>query len=221
MAVLSTRAILSCLGHPDKASIVGDLFGFSFVPKPLSLRRQIELMRGKHFHVNLILVGEFSWQDWRKTSYSIQTAREIFAQVDLGIGKLEWYGISSQDAGSLAVIDSNSEAEDLTQDWTVPNNAHDLFVVKQMNGADGWSAVKGSCDKNAKGMNGSVVSLNGSDNNAGNTFAHEMGHYLGLKHISDTGNFIGGDGGSNSWTGIHDWQGDTMKSHCWVQNGCQ
>jgi hypothetical protein len=218
---ISTTNILNCLGFsPNKASIVGNLFGFTFVPKPLSLRRQLELMQGKHFHVNLILVGDFSWEEWRKTYYSIQTAREIYAKVDFGIGKLEWYGISASDAGSYTIIDNQSEAEGLTSDWTVPNNAHDLFVVIQMNGADGWSAVGGSCDKNVEGMTGSVVSLNGSDDNAGNTFAHEMGHYLGLGHIKDVGNFIGGNGGSNSWTGIYGWQGDEMKKHCWVHTGC-
>jgi Pregnancy-associated plasma protein-A len=65
-------------------------------------------------------------------------------------------------------------------------------------------------------MTGSVVSLNGSLANAGNTFAHEMGHYLGLSHIADADNFIGGNGSSNSNTHIHAWQGDSMKKHCFV-----
>jgi membrane peptidoglycan carboxypeptidase len=85
-----------------------------------------------------------------------------------------------------------------------------------MNGADGWSAVSGSCDKNSKGMTGSVVSLNGSLANSSNTFAHEMGHYLGLDHIAASDNFIGNNGASNSNTNIFDWQGNKMKSHCFV-----
>ena len=65
-------------------------------------------------------------------------------------------------------------------------------------------------------MTGSVVSLNGNLANSGNTFAHEMGHYLGLKHIAAADNFIGNNGASNSNTNIFDWQGTTMKAHCFV-----
>ena len=99
---------------------------------------------------------------------------------------------SAADAGGKAIIDSSSEAQDLTADWTVPNGSLDLFVVQVVNGASGWSPVGGSCDKDSKGMTGSVVSLEGGKDYAGNTFAHEMGHYLGLDHVAESGNFIGG-----------------------------
>lgn len=97
-------------------------------------------------------------------------------------GWLEAFG-----SGANLTIDSNAEARDLTDDWTVANNAPDLFVVRVTNGADGWAPVIGPCNKNAKGMTGAVVSLNGSAANSGDTFAHEMGHYLGLSHIPDNG----------------------------------
>jgi hypothetical protein len=66
-------------------------------------------------------------------------------------------------------------------------------------------------------MTGSVVSLNGSTANAGNTFAHELGHYMGLDHIADTGNFIGNNGSSDSNTGIEVWQYKKMRDHCAVK----
>jgi hypothetical protein len=65
-------------------------------------------------------------------------------------------------------------------------------------------------------MTGCVVSLNGDYANSGNTFAHELGHYLGLNHIADPANFIGNNGSSNSNTDILAWQGDIMKTHCFV-----
>jgi hypothetical protein len=147
----------------------------------------------------------------------IAITRGIYAQVSLGIIRTDFFQISRADAGAAAVIDSESEASQLTSDWTVQNSAVDVFIVRAMNGADGWSPVGGSCDKNAKGMTGSVVSLNGSSANSGNTLAHEVGHYLGLNHIPDSGNFIGGNGASNSFTGIFAWQGDIMKRHCFVR----
>jgi hypothetical protein len=219
----SVKEIIQCLGYSGELSLLRNLFGYGVVPKELSVRKQVEWLSGKHYPVNVIEVApeDFPAGSYNQICYSLQVTREIFGSVGVGIGRIEWYHIPRSDAGSKAVIDSSSEAADLTSDWTVPNKGLDLFVVRQINGADGWSAVKGSCDKNSKGMTGSVVELySGNDDYAANGFAHEMGHYLGLDHIADTGNFIGGDGGSDSWTGIFQWQGDTMKKHCFMKNPC-
>ena len=76
--------------------------------------------------------------------------------------------------------------------------------------------MNGSCNKNDNSygsMSGSVASLNGSTAESGVVFAHEMGHYLGLDHNADAGNFMS----PIAWptaTGIHQWQGDVMKRHC-------
>jgi hypothetical protein len=168
--------------------------------------------------VNVILVGSdlFDAANRTETDDAIVIARNIFLNVRLDLQVRGRFVISSADAGANLTIDSLAEATDLTGDWTVGNDALDLFVVRVMNGADGWSAVNGSCNKNSKGMTGSVVSLNGDSANSGNTFAHEIGHYLGLQHIPDAGNFIGNNGNSDSSTGIEDWQGDVMKRHCFV-----
>ena len=168
--------------------------------------------------VNLIAVGRdnFSNANVDQMLNSLTGARQIYAQVGLNIGTVRRFRIEASQAGALEIVDSLAEADQLTDDWTVGNNALDVFVVRSMNGADGWSAVGGSCDKNSKGMTGSVVSLNGSLANSGNTFAHEMGHYLGLDHIAAADNFIGNNGASNSHTNVFEWQGDTMKRHCFV-----
>ena len=169
--------------------------------------------------VNLIYVGRDHFNDanWAQTDLSMEIARLIYGQVGMNLGTIRRYEINAAAAGALEIIDSQAEARELTTDWTVPNNALDVFVVRSMNGADGWSAVGGPCDKNKAGvMTGSVVSLNGSTANSGNTFAHEMGHYLGLDHIADADNFIGNNGSSNSNTIIQAWQGDVVKKHCFV-----
>jgi hypothetical protein len=168
--------------------------------------------------VNLIAVGRdhFTNANIDQMLNSLTIARQIYAQVGLNIGTVRRFRIESNQVGALEIIDSQAEADQLTDDWTVSNNALDVFVVRSMNGADGWSPVGGSCNKNADGMTGSVVSLNGSLANSGNTFAHEMGHYLGLDHIAAADNFIGNNGASNSKTNILDWQGTKMKSHCFV-----
>jgi Metallo-peptidase family M12B Reprolysin-like len=221
---LTVRQALACIGRPGEGrSVLRDLFGYSVVPKMLSVRDQLRALEGRHYHVNVIRVAPEDFPSWatHQICYSLQFTREVYAQVGIGIGRVEWHSVSREQAGDKAVIDSSGEASDLTADWTVPNDALDLFVVRTINGADGWSAVKGSCDKSSKGMTGSVVELYVSDDDyAGNGFAHEMGHYLGLDHIADTGNFIGGDGASDSWRGIKSSQGTTMKRHCLMKSGC-
>jgi hypothetical protein len=179
-------------------------------PAPLPVR-QLDL--------NIIRVGieDFTAADMADIDNAINVTRLMYAKVRINVRNVSFWNISLSEAGANAIIDSQAEAEDLTWDWTVPNDAHDVFVVRVMVDADGWSAIDGSCDKNVKGMTGSVVSLNGTRNNTANTFAHEIGHYLGLDHIPDPGNFIGGDGKSDSFAGIQAWQGAIMRRHCFVK----
>lgn len=219
---LSVKKGLQCIGKSDGTSIVHDLFCYTEVPREISLRKQLEALTRKHYHINVINVVPENFPDgsFKKINMALDITREIYGKVDFGIGRIKWFHITDAEADNHEVIDSEGDAEGLTEEWTVPGSALDLFVVRKMNGADGWSAVNGSCDKDSKGMTGSVVSLNGSDANIGNTFAHEMGHYLGLNHISDADNFIGNDGASNSHTNIKTSQGDKMKKHCFVKGGC-
>ncbi|MCY1139117.1 M43 family zinc metalloprotease [Actinoplanes sp. Pm04-4] len=173
----------------------------------------------RHLDINIIRVGfeDFTAEDDAELANAIQVTRAIYARVRLNLRTVTFWRISVSEAAEHAIIDSAAEAEDLTWDWTVPNDALDVFVVRVMNDADGWSAVDGSCDKNSKGMTGSVVSLNGDAANSANTLAHEVGHYLGLEHIPDDGNIVGNNGSSDAFTGIHAWQGVVMRRHCFVR----
>jgi hypothetical protein len=97
----------------------------------------------------MICVGfeDFTATDMANMNNAIQITRTIYSNVRLNVRNVSFWQISLSDAGANAVIDSQAEAEDLTWDWTVPNDFLDVFVVRVMNGADGWSAVNGSCDK--------------------------------------------------------------------------
>lgn len=223
------RVATDCVGAAARFSITRDVFGFAFGSPVgvISTRRQLELASGPALDVNLILVvpTQFSTADFAETTSALQIMRDIFAAVSLGIRRVNWQQISAQDAGAYLVINSGAEAHDLTDDFNGPDGALDVFVVRTILGADGWSAVGGPCTKDDKDkMTGSVVSLNGSFQNSGNTFAHEVGHYLGLVHCEDdpqctgTNNFI--LSGSDSNTSVMAHQGQKMRTHCYVSDKC-
>jgi hypothetical protein len=166
--------------------------------------------------VNLIRVGseQFSSADEATINAAVTTLRNTYSTVGLTIRRVENWIISNAQAKGRDVIDSDSEAETLTDEWTVPNHNVDVFLVKLYVGAvAGLSPVAGPCDKDAKGMDGSVVELVGST--TGLVLAHEVGHYLGLSHVTDSTNLMFPsvpNGGQLTAA-----QGNTMRSHCFIE----
>lgn len=222
------RTAEQCLSETPDMTVLRDVFGYTRgPPETLSVKRQLELVRGQTLGINPILVapGDFSDGDREDIEYAIQFMRDIYAKVDVGIRKLNWKYIPEDHPdfnGSHEVIDSGDEAQSLTDDWRVDDDFIDMFVVRAANGGAGWSAVDGACDKKAKNsLTGCVVSLNGGQDYIGNTFAHEVAHYLGLEHVSNSSNFIGNNGASNANTGITSSQGATLKGKdCFVKDVC-
>lgn len=171
-------------------------------------------------HVNIIRVGEGNFTSAEKTrvfNALRNSAGSIYQQQDIDIGNIGTYVISVADAGGYVTINSNDEAEDLTEDWTVPNDAIDMFVVRSYVGSTaGLSPVGGPCDKDAKGMNGAVVELQSSQACLGVIMAHELGHYMGLSHTSATNNLLNPTICSGN-TVITSGQGNSMKNHCFIE----
>jgi hypothetical protein len=171
--------------------------------------------------INIIRVGSenFSSAQNSLVDSGIAVARSIYEQVDFTIGDpIGRFHITVAQAGGLITIRNNDDAKQLTEDWTVPNDSIDVFISLDIVDASGWSPVGGPCDKNEKGMTGSVIDIEGSSAYFGNSVAHELGHYMGLNHVSDPDNFIGNNGDSDSKTGITVAQYDTMKQHCFVRD---
>jgi hypothetical protein len=183
-----------------------------------------------HFDVNVIVVGEdgFTPAKLQQVTQSIQIMQTIYAALGPQVGTIKRFKISTAAAGSLVTIRSQSDARALADKWSVKDSALDLFVVHTIvsspKPADGWSPIGGKCDKNrTKGLRSPVVSLNGDAANSGNTFAHEVGHFLGLPHCEDDAtlctdpvNFIKSQ--SNSNTSMTAAQSDRMKLHCLINS---
>jgi hypothetical protein len=195
--------MLDCLEHflhSTTFSVVKDFFGYKRPPpRPLSLLNQIKLLKGNHIHLNVILVGIYDPLDTpggiarrNNISAAIQTARDIFATVQIGIARILYYDIPTDRANGHEIIDNDAEAKALTSEWTIYNDGIDVFFVRDYTSDDtlGLSAVDGPTNKNdACRMTGSVVSLE-DPLSTGQTLAHELGHYLRLPHALDWGRFF-------------------------------
>jgi hypothetical protein len=100
--------------------------------------------------------------------------------------------------------------------------------VKNVSDAGGWSNTDGPCDKDDKGeRTGAVLELSGSDTIDGILLAHEVGHYLTLKHANDITNVMGDDSDGDGIGAINSTsvnlttsQGNKMKASCWMRPAC-
>lgn len=237
----SIRSLAGCVDIGGDISILGDFFGFfrrRVPPDPtgaataVSLKRQVQRLQGKHHNLNVIAIGvdQFTDNDDIEVDYSIFKLRNIWNGVSVGVGRVQHYGVDTADAGGLDTPTTRDQLEEITDRWTVANNGIDMFIPHNMSVASdsgivlGRSAVNGPCeDKDDKGMNGSTAGLWGSEQTA-RTFAHELGHYLGLKHRNNQPTNLMAQSGSASSirnsVNLTTSQGNTMKDHCLVKDGC-
>ncbi len=260
----SVRAILNCLGvdTDQELSILGDLFGFirrrvptdpdTTVTAEVSMLGLIRSVQGEHVHLNVIRVGFDALSDTaeaeglHKLDYSIYRIRDIYSQVNLGVGRVEHYFITAAESGGRDDIGSDNEADALSDEWSVDNNGIDCFVVRNISTSDfvGISPVGGSCDKPSKrdGLVAGEIERSSDDaldfERVARTFAHEIGHFLGLSHnhddgecpntagrrnlMSQTGCITNGGVAANvrAATELSSGQGDDMHDHCSVRGGC-
>ena len=219
----SIRHLAQCINlGKDEFRVAREFFGYRMgTPGTLSLLTQMRLLQGRHVHMNFILVGsdQYTNNDLSEIDQALLFTRDTYAQENLGVGRVEHYAISTADANNAEDINNDDEAVELTNDWTVPNDALDIFfVLTYATRTIGYSAVDGPCDKDAKGMDGSVVAIESTPHTTGYVLAHEAGHYLGLNHSSNANNLMFGtvpNGGQ-----LTSGQGSDIRDHCFTQPGC-
>jgi hypothetical protein len=97
-------------------------------------------------------VDQFTDTDDIEIDYSILRLRNIYASINVGVGRILHFGIPVSQAGELANPNDEGDLEELTNRFTVHNNGLDVFIIRTLNiPSDGGvllgkSAVNGSCD---------------------------------------------------------------------------
>ncbi len=246
----------NCLGISGSFSVNRDVFGYIFrdgsgrlfgalggndtlpdtgQPTTRSLRRQLEGMQGNSINLSIFLVGHeddfsgvVSLADVTRVQYAIQVARDIYRQAGLGIRRIYWRRIGVAEAGNYTIITDRPEAEDLTDDFSGPNDGIDVFWVQQILNAGGWCNTDGPCDKDAKDeMTGVVIELSNGSRFTGILLGHEVGHYMKLSHANSITNLMGVDSNNdgigelnNNSTAISNSQAALMLTHCAVKGAC-
>jgi hypothetical protein len=198
----SVKDILNRIGINTNrdVSVLADLFGFfqrrvptdpnPMVTASVSVQAQLRAIAGRHIHLNMITVGfdTLSAADQQiaadKVDFAIFRTRNIFAQVNLGVGRVEHWEISAADSNGHDDLGSESEADDLSDRWSVPNDGIDVAIVRNISDPDfvGISPQPGDCDKGGKddGLVGGEI--NRGFEAFSRSLAHEIGHFLNLSH---------------------------------------
>jgi reprolysin-like metallo-peptidase family M12B len=248
--MVSLRKIGECLGLSEGFSVVHDFLGYriDFSGRKISLLRQLQLLKNGYINLNIIRVGvdalHFTAADDEEISFAIQTTRNIYAAVNLGVGRIGHFEIPLADSKGRDIISDDAEAKSLTDEFTVPNTWVNVFIVLNAwagtcGGCStvGISAIDGPCDKyTTSARTGVIVTLGStSPDLTGQTLAHELGHYLGLSHVCEFA--PGGSCLSGTCTTAHqsslmfpctmttavtisDEEFRNMSDHCFVNAGC-
>lgn len=226
----------NCLGASGNVSIRRDVYGYIWggpMDRTLSVKTHLKGIRTNAINLCIFLVGHepdfsgaFTSANARSMQFAVDVVRELYAQVGVSVRRIFWRYIPSDEANGFNTVDA-SEATDLTEAFSGPNDGIDVFFVSNVTDAGGWSNVDGPCDKNDKGRTGAVLELSNSDFFTGVLMAHEVGHYLGLEHGNNMSNIMGADTNDDGIgeidsgsTGITTGQGNTMKSHCFIRSNC-
>lgn len=205
MSVRSVRQAMTAMGRggAGNVSVMRDVLGFwrgtpptdpdTGAPVEVTLGEEFTALERRHVHLNLIEVGfdapgvgSLDAAD-DKVDYAVHRIRRIWADASLGLGRVQYFWLGVADARGYDDLGSESEADDLSDDFSAAGDGIDMFLVANISDPDfvGISPRPGDCDKGDKsdGLVGGELSR--EPERFSRTAAHEMGHFLNLPHNHD------------------------------------
>lgn len=184
------------------------------------------------FGVNFTGVAgeDFTNQEWADLDAAEAVMKSIYERRDLTFNQDDRF-VPIASVSGYEIIDSFGEFHDLLSDWSGPDTNHniDAFVVQAINvggSVDGIDGTVPGPTSHSGGNSGVIASKTGFVDAHGNRrlnseylgmlIGHEIGHYLGLEHVSDAGNLMLPSSGTTD-TALSYSQYRTMIGHGWVE----
>jgi hypothetical protein len=173
------------------------------------------------FGLNITRVGAegFSAADYTKLYQAVDATRNIYERRDVSFD-VDRRNITNAQAGGFLVITSESEARDVFEQWSGPdNNFIDVFVVHSISGTgfDGLAGDIPGPTSHSGRKSGVIVDKSGLNvPYLGMLIGHEVGHYLGLSHVTDAGNLMLSSSGASDTNLNYDPQYRKIIRHGWV-----
>jgi hypothetical protein len=168
------------------------------------------------YGVNMIKVGDFGSQEHVDLYNAVDQTRQIYEARDITFRGIDRRIINNSLAGSFTVLNDDPEFRNLLTSWSVPNDWVDVYVVQQFS----WSTFNGMAGDipgpASKGGNKDGVAVDKSGftdasgtarldvTTLGKLIGHEVGHYLGLSHVTDSGRLMLANTGVRGTTLIYD-----------------
>ncbi len=142
--------------------------------------------------LNLIFIGNWSGTEQDEAHRAAEDiASSIYEQWNLHIDRVHRWYLWGDDVNTYRDIDvDSSEADGLAKGWAVDeNDSVDVFLSETFSGSSnpfGFSYVDGTDDTTKNSADSAFHVRKDPDAlNLAQTFAHELGHYLGLEHADD------------------------------------
>ncbi|TDD88728.1 hypothetical protein [Actinomadura rubrisoli] len=196
-----------------------------------TVEAQITVRTMFSYGLNITRVGaeSFTNEEYTDLYRAVDVTRTIYERRDVTVA-VDRRFISNASAGGFTVITSETEARDLFEQWSGPDNGFiDVFVVPSISGTgfDGLAgAIPGPTSHDGRNS-GVVVDKSGFVDGAGvrhlnvaylgMLIGHEVGHYLGLVHVSEAGNLMLSSSTATDTNLNYDPQYRTIIRHGWVR----